>query len=128
VIRYQNHNVSPFIKKILIIDDETDLCSLLKTVLTYDNFTVDCAYSLSEADNKMREHPNIVLLDNNLPDGTGLEYLQMHQVEFIGMTVIMISADASPTLERKAIQEGVDVFVNKPFSVRGIREIIRQTA
>jgi DNA-binding NtrC family response regulator len=128
LIRYQNHNVSPFIKKILIIDDETDLCSLLKRVLTHDNFTVDCAYSLSEADNKMQEHPHIVLLDNNLPDGTGLEYLQMHPVQFMGTIVIMISADASPSLERKAMQEGVYIFINKPFSVRGIREVIRQTA
>lgn len=127
LIRYQNNSVSFFIKKILIIDDELDLCSLLKKVLTPENYTVDCAYSLSEANNKLGDHPNVILLDYNLPDGTGLEYLQMHPVQFMGTIVIMITADANPILESKARQQGVDAFITKPFSVRGIKELIRQS-
>jgi DNA-binding response OmpR family regulator len=112
----------------LIIDDESDLCSLLKKALMPDNYAVDCAYSLSEADNKLRDHPNIILLDNNLPDGTGLEYLQMHPVQFMGTVVILITADANPVLELKDRQEGVDAFIIKPFSVRSIKELLRQSA
>jgi len=89
---------------------------------------VDCAYSLSEAEDKLQDHPQIILLDNNLPDGSGLEYLQMHPVQFMGTQVIMISADVSLTLERKAKQEGVDAFITKPFSLRSIKDLIRQSA
>jgi len=127
VIRYQNNSVSHYIKKILIIDDEFDLCAVLKKALGRDNYSVECAYSLSEADNKLKDHPQVVLLDNNMPDGTGLEYLQMHPVEFMGSMVIMITADANPALEKKARQEGVDVFIRKPFSVGRIREALRQS-
>lgn len=127
MIRYQNNSVSFLIKKILIIDDELDLCSLLKKALTPENYTVDCAYNLSEANNKLGDHPNVILLDYNLPDGTGLEYLQMHPVQFMGTVVIMITADANPSLEWKARQQGVDAFIMKPFSVRGIKELIRQS-
>ena len=112
----------------MIIDDEFDLCSLLKKALTLENYAVECAYSLSEADNKLKDHPNIILLDNNLPDGTGLEYLQMHPVQFMKTVVIMITADANPVLERKAREEGVAVFVKKPFSVKSIKELLRQSA
>ncbi len=115
-------------KTILIIDDEPDLCGLLKLALSLEDFQVECASSLSEADEKLNGHPRVVLLDNNLPDGTGLEYIQMHPVKFMESYVIMISADPNPSLQQKAKQEGVDQFINKPFSVRNLRELIRQIA
>ena len=116
------------IKKILIIDDELDLCAVLKKALSYENYTVDCAYSLSEADSKLKDRPSVILLDNNMPDGTGLEYLQMHPVEFMGTIVIMITADANPGLEMKARQEGVEIFIKKPFSVSNLKEVLRHSA
>lgn len=127
-IRYQKHSVSFLIKKILIIDDELDLCAVLIKALGRENYTVDCAFSLSEVEDKLRDHPQVILLDNNMPDGTGLEYLQMHPVEFMGTTVIMITADVNPLLEMKARQEGVDIFINKPFSVSSLKEVLRQSA
>ena len=89
---------------------------------------MDCAYSLSEADSKLNDSPSVILLDNNMPDGTGLEYLQMHPLQFMGTYVIMITADINPTLEKKATLEGVDAFINKPFTIHSIRELIRQSA
>jgi len=89
---------------------------------------VDCAYSLSEANDKLDEHPSVILLDINMPDGSGLEYLQMHPVQFMGTIVIMITADSSPVLEKKAREEGVEGFIKKPFSLHNIWEVIKQSA
>jgi DNA-binding response OmpR family regulator len=89
---------------------------------------VDCAYSLSEAQMKLKDNPNVILLDNNMPDGTGLEYLQMHPVEFMGSKVIMMTADPNPMLEMKARQEGVDTIIKKPFSVSNLKELIKRSA
>jgi DNA-binding response OmpR family regulator len=81
------------IKKILIIDDELDLCAVLKKVLGRENYTVDCAYSLSEVEGKLKDSPNVICWTTICPDEQGIEYLQMHPTEFVGTIVIMITAD-----------------------------------
>lgn len=59
-------------KKILIIDDEEDLCILMKNYLVNRNYKVYYAHTLKEGMDMMDEiMADIVFLDNNLPDGTG---------------------------------------------------------
>jgi DNA-binding response OmpR family regulator len=59
-------------KKILIIDDEADLCVLMKNYFVRRNFKVYYAHSLKEGIKLMEEIvPDILFLDNNLPDGIG---------------------------------------------------------
>lgn len=115
-------------KTILIIDDEQDLCAVLKRALSIEDFTVDCAFSLTEAGIKLQSHPEIVLLDNNLPDGTGLNYLHRHSVDFQKTYVIMITADSSLSLELNAKKEGVRAFIHKPFSVSMVKDLIQNAA
>lgn len=60
--------------KVLIIDDEEDLCLLIKTYLSRKDCEVFTAYSLSEGLKKLNDLlPDILFLDNNLPDGLGWE-------------------------------------------------------
>jgi len=83
-------------KTILIIDDEEDLCELLKTAPGKDKYLVDCAQTLSDADSKIRDkHPDIILLDNNLPDGSGLEYFNLYSRRFKKSSVVFITADTA---------------------------------
>lgn len=59
-------------KKILIIDDEQDLCSLLKVYFSRKNYVVHYTHTLQDGVREMQElHPDILFLDNNLPDGIG---------------------------------------------------------
>jgi DNA-binding NtrC family response regulator len=115
-------------KKLLVIDDEKDFCELIKNILRRENIEVDCAFTLEEAERKLREHPQIVLLDNNLPDGSGLDFLQMHPVPFMNSSVIVITADPTESIKDKAGREGTVGFLAKPLSVQTIREIVRQVA
>ena len=115
-------------KKILVIDDEKDFCELIKNILLKENFVVDCAFTLEEAEGKLRDHPQIVLLDNNLPDGSGLDYLQMHPVPFMNSSVIVITADPTESIKEKAAREGTTAFLSKPFSVQTIRDMVRRVA
>ena len=89
-------------KSVLVIDDERDLCELISRVLKKEGFEVDCAFNLTQAGEKLITHPSIIFLDNNLSDGTGLEYLQMHPAEFVVSRVIMISADPTTALQKDA--------------------------
>ena len=115
-------------KKILVIDDEKDFCELLKTIFLRENFIVDCAFTLEEAEEKLRGNPQIVLLDNNLPDGSGLDYLQMHPVPFMNSSVIVITADPTESIKEKATREGTAAFISKPFSIQTIRDMVRRVA
>jgi DNA-binding NtrC family response regulator len=122
--------LNPYVmkKKILVIDDEEDFCELIKNILSRENFLVDCAFTLEEAEGKLRDHPQIILLDINLPDGSGLDYLQMHPAPFMYSSVIVITADPTESVKEKAAQEGTVAFLSKPFSVQTIRDMVRQVA
>jgi DNA-binding NtrC family response regulator len=59
-------------KKILIIDDEADFCLLLKSYFSSKQYEVYYSYSLHTGLKLLDEiHPDILFLDNNLPDGSG---------------------------------------------------------
>ncbi|RZS74375.1 response regulator [Pseudobacter ginsenosidimutans] len=56
----------------MIIDDEQDLCSLLKVYFSRKNYVVHYTHTLQEGVQEMQTlHPDILFLDNNLPDGIG---------------------------------------------------------
>jgi DNA-binding response OmpR family regulator len=112
-------------KSVLIIDDERDLCEVISRALKKEGFEVDCAFSLTEARLKLTVKPDIVILDNNLPDGSGIEYLQMHPAEFMESYVILITADPSTALQKKAAYEGIQAFLPKPFSIDLMREVMK---
>ena len=111
-------------KSVLIIDDERDLCEVVSRVLKKEGFEVDCAYNLAEATQKLCSNPDIVILDNNLPDGRGLEYIQEHPLEFMQCFVILITADPNKDLQAEASVVGIRTFLTKPFSVSRVKEIL----
>ena len=60
--------------KVLIIDDEFELCMLLKLHLAAKEYEVEMAYNLKDGLTKLGSYdPDIIFLDNNLPDGEGWE-------------------------------------------------------
>ena len=80
-------------KKVLIIDDEVDLCLLLKTYLNRRNYEVYYAHTLKEGMTQFQEViPDILFLDNNLPDGIGWEKAAGLIEQYPGLQVHLISA------------------------------------
>ena len=60
----------------MIIDDDQDLCFLLKNILTTKVEEVEIASTLAEGKELLsKEQPDVVFLDNNLPDGQGVTYI-----------------------------------------------------
>jgi len=110
--------------RILIIDDEKDLCHLLKIILLKEQFLIDCAFSLTDAGQKLLLQPQIIFLDNNLPDGSGLDYFRDHPDQFVKSSVILITADGSSLTKMRAADAGIHMFIQKPFSVKEIKEIV----
>jgi DNA-binding NtrC family response regulator len=80
-------------KKVLIIDDEVDFCLLMKQFLQRKHFAVEMAHTLAEGLEKLDiYHPDLVFLDNNLPDGTGWENVLMMMDHHPDLRINLISA------------------------------------
>ena len=103
-------------KKILIVEDEADMCLLLEILLTGKGIQLDHVKSISSAaDYLQSEIPSMVILDNKLPDGFGIDFIPEIKKEFPDLKIIMISGlgDAAKDV---ALDNGADIFLNKPFT------------
>ena len=81
------------VKKILIVDDEDDLRGLLKSFLTPLNYEVFTAATLSEALTILPQlKPDMIFLDNNLPDGLGWDSIEVIQEIVPDCKINLISA------------------------------------
>ena len=101
--------------KILIVDDESDLCALLKSVLESD-FDVAVAGS-GAALQKCFSHdvPDLVLLDLKLPDANGLDLLPQIKQHWPATEIIVLTGEATFEAAVEATKRGAYHFINKPF-------------
>lgn len=111
------------LKKALIIDDELDICMLLKSILKPIGIEAQYSTSLKEGMiNLLNEDFGLLFLDNNLPDGSGLEKLSIIKKENPGLKIIMISAYDGDAERNQAQKDGAIDFIGKPFSIRIVKE------
>jgi two-component SAPR family response regulator len=80
-------------KRVLIIDDETDFCLLMKNYFVRRNYEVHISHTLEEGmKNLVIIKPDIIFLDNNLPDGLGWEKTEYISQHFPNTRINLISA------------------------------------
>jgi two-component system OmpR family response regulator len=110
-------------KKVLIIEDEGDMCLLLNIMLTGKEMELDHVKSLSSAEEYLqKEQPPVVILDNKLPDGFGIDFISHIKENSPSTKIIMISGfDGSA--KDVALENGADIFLEKPFS----RDVLYQS-
>jgi two-component system, OmpR family, response regulator len=112
--------------KILIIDDEKELCELIQLILKDENYQVECAHTLKEGVRRwMNLQPSILILDNFLPDGSGLDFINQVPEVLFKSKVIVITGEGKLSKER-AQNLGVEFFIEKPFSLKMIRELVQE--
>jgi two-component system OmpR family response regulator len=111
----------------LIIDDETDVCYLLGTLLRQKLLKTSCVNTLADATEMLRkETPDIVFLDNHLPDGMGINYIETIREVSPTSKIIMISAYDTAMDKSKMMEKGVDYFIGKPFTRDAIYHVVDQ--
>ncbi|MBA2498092.1 MAG: response regulator [Chitinophagaceae bacterium] len=104
-------------RKVLVVEDEGDMRLLLDIMLNgKSNLEMEYASSLKDAGNFLQEEqPDVVILDNKLPDGLGIDYISEIKKNYPEIKIIMISGyDASA--EDVALENGANVFLQKPFT------------
>ena len=103
--------------RVLIVDDELDICYLLGSILKQKKLKTSYVNTLSDAEVALKnDPPEILFLDNHLPDGFGLDFIRYVKINAPSTKIIMITAHDSAAERNKAYSEGVDFFISKPFN------------
>jgi two-component system KDP operon response regulator KdpE len=111
--------------RILIVDDEPQIRRVLRTTLASQNYTVAEAKSGDEALEQFREErPDLILLDVNLPDRSGLEVCQEIR-RTSDAPIIMLTVRNTERDKVQALDAGADDYVVKPFGSEELMARIR---
>ncbi len=101
----------------LIIDDEVDICYLLRGMLRQKNVDASYVTSLADAEAHLRQNdPPVIFIDNHLSDGFGIDHIGRIKAEHPSTCIIMITAHDTSADRDIAYQKGVDLFIGKPFT------------
>jgi len=111
--------------KVLIVDDELDICYLLSGMLKQRNLQTGFVNSLADAVVALQtDTPSILFLDNHLPDGFGLDFIPFVKKNYPGIKILMITAHDGAVERKKAYEGGVDLFVAKPLNRKLINDAL----
>lgn len=103
--------------KILVVDDDELLNMLCSQYLEGEGFIVESAFGVQDALSKLDKTVDFVLLDYNLGDGDGLEFIE--RAVSLGMfpPTIMASTNEEPDFLKKCFDSGVSDYIVKPVNV-----------
>jgi DNA-binding response OmpR family regulator len=112
-------------QKILIIEDEGEMCLVLNILLSEEDFELEHVKSLNAADAYLSENkPSLIILDNKLPDGYGIDFISFLKKKYPSIKIIMITGyDASA--KDVAMENGADIFLEKPFTKQQLFDAVR---
>lgn len=103
-------------KKVLIIEDEADMCLLLNILLTGKGIELDHVKTLGKAKTYLEEtNPSVLILDNKLPDGLGMDFIPFVKKTYPATKIIMISGFDKAAAD-VALENGADTYLSKPFT------------
>lgn len=112
--------------RILIIEDNIELCEYMQKSLEQEGFAVDTSFCGIEGEEKAYVNDyDILLLDLNLPDKDGLEIIRFLRVSNIQTPVIMITARDTILDRAMGLDSGADDYLTKPFDLIELKARIR---
>ncbi|MFM7988203.1 MAG: response regulator [Candidatus Fonsibacter sp.] len=117
--------------KVLLVEDNKRLGPFIQQNLKKDNFITDIALNLEEADECLKNFKyDLMLLDLNLPDGDGIQFLKRIRDRKEYLPVLILTANALISSKIKGLEIGADDYVTKPFQheelVARMRSILRR--
>ncbi|WP_436516493.1 response regulator [Ekhidna sp. To15] len=114
--------------RVLIVDDSTYIRSSLKALLTEEGYEVvgEAKNGEMAIDLAMELKPDVITLDNILPDMTGLDILKILNTDDLTAKVIMISAVGQQSAIVDAMNNGAKHYLVKPFDDSELIAILKQ--
>ena len=113
-------------KKLLVVDNEKEICDFLKTFFEERDFEVSTANSGEEA-LAVAENikPHLVLLDIHMPGMDGMTTLRELKKKYSGLKVIMVTAIETRDKIEEAIRLGADNYITKPLSLEYLEKDVK---
>lgn len=116
-------------RRILILEDEGDICFLLNVMLKNDNVEIEHVNTLAQADIFLKEQtPDVLIMDNKLPDGRGVNHIEEIKRDYPEVKIIMISGNSDASDKAKAMKNGADRFLSKPFTKEQMQRTLAEFA
>jgi DNA-binding response OmpR family regulator len=117
-------------RRILVVDDEERMVRFIRMNLEHDGFLVIEAFNGKQAVDKLRDNPDLILLDVMMPDLDGFEVLETVR-EVTNVPVIMLTAKGEEDDRVRGLELGADDYITKPFSPRElvsrVKAVLRRT-
>lgn len=106
---------------ILIVDDDSDVCEVLRHAVISHGYSARVVYSLAHGLRELDDYcPELVLLDVCLPDGNGVDYLDNFFTARCSPEVLVITGKGDPDSAERALLSGAFDYIQKPVSVDNI--------
>ena len=103
--------------KILMIDDDKELCALIQKSVLQENIETDCCYSGKDGLIKLKENKyQLVILDIMMPGFDGFEILEQIRQEN-SLPILMLTAKNDITSKVRGLRAGADDYLTKPFEM-----------
>ncbi len=117
--------------RILVVDDEANICDLVATALRYEGFEAATATTGTEAVQQIESEPfDLVVLDVMLPDMDGTDVCRRLRATGSGVPVLFLTARDATEDKVAGLTAGADDYVTKPFSldelVARVRAVLRR--
>ena len=111
--------------KLLLVDDDPELCELTQTYLSLQGFNVDCVADGAAMDAYLaKTSPDLVILDLMLPGEHGLSIAQRLKAAK-GLPIIIVSAQGEDVDRIVGLEVGADDYLSKPFNPRELLARVR---
>lgn len=112
-------------KKILAVDDDGEIGLVLEMILSDKEYQLDYVNSILSADEYLERYkPDLIVLDNKLPDGFGVDFISYIRKKYPSIKIIMISGFSS--VRDVALENGAHAFLEKPFSLDEFNDTINR--
>ena len=114
-------------KKMLVVDDEMEICDFLKSFFEERDFIVSTANSGEQAISEMQQaRPQIVLLDVHMPGMDGMNVLKHIKTQQPAVKVIMVTALETREKIEEAMRLGADNYITKPLSLEYLERDVQE--
>lgn len=113
--------------KILVVDDEVDICNASKSFLVRKGYEVFTALTKDEAIGAIKQNrPAIILLDIRLKEASGIDVLKEAKTIDKNVRVIMVTALDDEENMKQAKAWGADDYIAKPFTTAYLNDVLMQ--
>ena len=107
-------------EKILIVDDDRNICEILEFNLSNEGYQVECAYSAEEALKKLSPHYALILLDVMMGGMSGYKMAEKLRKDNNPIPIVFLTAKDTENDMLTGFSVGADDYISKPFSIKEV--------